>query len=77
MITAAAPLMSIVFAAMAASGVSFMRMFGVGLTIAVLHGRHADQAAAGAGVHAADGRLNWWAPAPLRKLHQRIGLAES
>jgi RND superfamily putative drug exporter len=22
------------------------------------------------------GRANWWAPAPLRRLHNRIGLAE-
>ncbi|MEA2375736.1 MAG: putative drug exporter of the superfamily, partial [Thermoleophilaceae bacterium] len=22
------------------------------------------------------GRLNWWAPAPLRRLHERIGLSE-
>jgi uncharacterized membrane protein YdfJ with MMPL/SSD domain len=22
------------------------------------------------------GRLNWWAPAPLTRLHRRIGLAE-
>jgi RND superfamily putative drug exporter len=23
------------------------------------------------------GRANWWAPAPLRRLHRRIGLTEA
>ncbi|WP_333716373.1 MMPL family transporter [Gordonia sp. (in: high G+C Gram-positive bacteria)] len=76
-ITAAALLMSIVFAAMAASGVSFMRMFGVGLTIAVLMDATLIRLLLVPAFMRLMGRLNWWAPAPLRKLHQRIGLAES
>jgi RND superfamily putative drug exporter len=23
------------------------------------------------------GKWNWWAPAPLRRLHERIGISES
>ncbi|MBD0020504.1 MMPL family transporter [Gordonia pseudamarae] len=76
-ITAAALLMSIVFAAMAASGVSFMRMFGVGLAIAVLMDATLIRLLLVPAFMRLMGRLNWWAPAPLRRLHQRIGLSES
>ena len=62
---------------MAASGVSFMRMFGVGLTIAVLMDATLIRLLLVPAFMRLMGRLNWWAPAPLRKLHQRIGLAES
>ena len=76
-ITAAALLMSIVFAAMAASEVSFMRMFGVGLTIAVLMDATLIRLLLVPAFMRLMGRLNWWAPGPLRKLHRRIGLSES
>ncbi|MFT4042089.1 MAG: MMPL family transporter [Gordonia sp. (in: high G+C Gram-positive bacteria)] len=75
-ITAAALLMSIVFAAMGASQVSFMRMFGVGLTLAVLMDATLIRMLLVPAFMRLAGRANWWAPAPLRWLHQRIGLAE-
>lgn len=31
----------------------------------------------GAGVHQFAGEANWWAPAPLRRLHDRWGLQEA
>ena len=51
-ITAAALLMSISFAALIAAQVSFMRMFGVGPDAGGAGGRDAGADAAGAGVHA-------------------------
>lgn len=76
-VTAAALLMSISFAALIAAEVSFMRMFGVGLTLAVL----ADATLVRMGLVPAFmhllGRWNWWAPKPLAELHARIGLRES
>ena len=51
-VTAAALVMSISFAALIAAQVSFMRMFGVGLTLAVRGGCHAGPDGAGACVHA-------------------------
>lgn len=76
-VTAAALLMSISFAALIAAEVSFMRMFGVGLTLAVL----ADATLVRMGLVPAFmhllGRWNWWAPKPLARLHERIGLRES
>lgn len=76
-VTAAALLMSISFAALIAAEVAFMRMFGVGLTLAIL----ADATLVRMGLVPAFmhllGRWNWWAPKPLAKLHDRIGLRES
>ncbi|QKT06602.1 MMPL family transporter [Gordonia sp. X0973] len=76
-ITAAALLMAIVFAAMIASQVSFMRMFGLGLTIAVLMDATLIRMLLVPAFMRLMGRANWWAPAPLRKLHDKIGLSES
>ncbi|CDO06733.1 MMPL family transporter [Mycolicibacterium cosmeticum] len=76
-ITAAALVMSITFAALIAAQVSFMRMFGVGLTLAVLvDATLVRMVLVPAFMHVA-GRWNWWAPAPLVWLHQRIGISES
>lgn len=76
-VTAAALLMSISFAALIAAEVSFMRMFGVGLTLAVL----ADATLVRMGLVPAFmhllGRWNWWAPGPLARLHERVGFSES
>ncbi|GAB20449.1 hypothetical protein GOEFS_115_00890 [Gordonia effusa NBRC 100432] len=75
-ITAAALLMSIVFAGMIASQVSFMRMFGVGLTLAVLMDATLIRMLLVPSFMKLAGRANWWAPGPLRRLHNRIGLSE-
>ena len=75
-ITAAALLMSIVFAGIAASEVSFMRMFGVGLTLAVLMDATLIRMLLVPSFMRLAGRVNWWAPAPLRRLHDRFGLSE-
>lgn len=75
-ITAAALLMSIVFAGMIASQVSFMRMFGVGLTLAVLMDATLIRMLLVPAFMKLAGRANWWAPGPLRRLHDRIGLSE-
>jgi uncharacterized membrane protein YdfJ with MMPL/SSD domain len=76
-ITAAAVVMSISFAALIAAQVSFMRMFGVGLTLAVLvDATLVRMVLVPAFMHVMGG-WNWWAPRPLVRLHQRIGISES
>jgi len=75
-VTAAALLMAIVFAGLIASQVSFMRMFGVGLTIAVLMDATLIRMLLVPAFMRVAGRANWWAPKPLRRLHDRIGLSE-
>jgi putative drug exporter of the RND superfamily len=75
-ITAAALLMSIAFAALMAAQVSFMRLFGFGLTVAVLVDATLVRMLLVPAFMKVMGRLNWWAPAPLTRLHRRFGLAE-
>ncbi|MGJ0119296.1 MMPL family transporter [Williamsia sp. MIQD14] len=75
-VTAAAVLMAIVFAGIVASQVSFMRMFGLGLMIAVLVDATLVRMLLLPAIMKLAGRANWWAPAPLRRLHDRFGLAE-
>jgi uncharacterized membrane protein YdfJ with MMPL/SSD domain len=76
-VTAAALLMSISFAALIAAQVAFMRMFGLGLTLAILvDATLVRMALVPAFMHVL-GRWNWWAPKPLARLHDRIGFTES
>lgn len=75
-VTAAALLMSISFAALLTAQVSFMKMFGLGLTIAVLVDATLVRTLLLPALMRVLGRANWWAPMPLARLHQHIGLAE-
>lgn len=75
-ITAAALVMSISFAALTAAHVSFMRMFGLGLTLAVLvDATLVRMVLVPAFMHLLVTR-NWWAPKPLVWLHERFGLSD-
>jgi RND superfamily putative drug exporter len=75
-ITAAALIMSISFAAMIAAQVSFMRMFGLGLTLAVLGDATLVRMLLVPAFMRVMGRLNWWAPKPLARLYQRFPMRE-
>lgn len=75
-VTAAALIMSISFAALIAAQVSFMRMFGTGLTIAILVDATIIRMLLVPAFMRILGRANWWAPKPLVVLHERIGFIE-
>jgi len=75
-ITAAALIMSISFAAMIAAQVSFLRMFGVGLTLAVLGDATLVRMLLVPSFMRVMGRFNWWAPEPLARLYQRFPMRE-
>lgn len=75
-VTAAALIMSIAFAALITAQVAFMRIFGLGLTLAVLVDATLVRMALLPSFMRLMGRWNWWAPAPLARLHQRIGISE-
>jgi RND superfamily putative drug exporter len=76
-ITAAALVMSMSFAALIAANVSFMRMFGLGLTLAVfVDATLVRMVLVPAFMHVM-GRWNWWAPKPLVWLHERFGISEA
>ncbi|MGQ0805558.1 MAG: MMPL family transporter, partial [Actinomycetota bacterium] len=75
-VTAAALLISVVFIAFATSGVTFIKLFGIGLAIAVLMDAFVIRATLVPAFMRLAGEANWWAPRPLRRLHDRFGLAE-
>jgi putative drug exporter of the RND superfamily len=75
-ITAAAALMAIVFFAMVSSKISFIQMFGLGLTLTVLADATLIRMVLVPALMQLMGRANWWAPKPLVALHARIGLHE-
>ena len=75
-ITAAALIMAIAFAALIPAQVSFMKMFGIGLTLAVLVDATLVRMALVPAFMKVMGRWNWWAPKPLERLHHRFGLNE-
>jgi putative drug exporter of the RND superfamily len=76
-VTAAALLMSISFAALIAAQVSTMRIFGVGLTLAVLVDATLVRILLVPAFMHVLGRANWWAPKPLVRLHERFGISEA
>ena len=75
-ITAAALLLSITFFAFGTSGVSFIKMFGIGLGLAVLMDATIVRAFLVPAFMRLAGNANWWAPAPLRRFHNKYGLTE-
>ncbi len=75
-VTAAALLISVVFIAFATSDITFIKLFGVGLTLAVLIDAFVIRGTLVPAFMRLAGEWNWWAPAPLRRLHRRWGLHE-
>lgn len=61
-VTAAALIMSVVFIAMATSAVSFVKLLGVGLTLAILFDATLIRAILMPAAMRLMGRANWWAP---------------
>ena len=76
LITAAALLLSVTFLAFATSDVSFIKLFGLGLTVAVLVDAFIVRSLLVPALMKLAGDWNWWAPAPLRRLHDRFGITE-
>ncbi len=76
-VTAAAVLLAVVFLAIATSGVTVVKMFGLGLALAVLMDAFVIRATLVPALMRLAGRANWWAPRPLRRLHLRWGIWES
>jgi len=75
-ITAAALIMAISFAALIAAQVAVMRLFGLGLTLAVLVDATLVRVVLVPAFMHVLGTWNWWAPKPLVKLHGLLGISE-
>ncbi len=76
-VTAAALLLTIVFIGIATSEVTLLKVFGVGLTLAVLVDAFLIRATLVPAFMRLAGRLNWWSPAWLRRWHLRFGIWEN
>jgi RND superfamily putative drug exporter len=76
-VTAAALLFSIAIGAFVTSEIVFIKQLGLGTAIAVLIDATIIRALLVPSLMEMLGRWNWWAPAPLRRLHARIGLSEA
>jgi putative drug exporter of the RND superfamily len=75
-VTAAASVMIVVFMAIGAGQVAFMRGLGIGLAVGVAVDAFLVRPLLVPAFMQLMGRLNWWAPGPLARLHQRWGLTE-
>ncbi|HEV8648724.1 MAG TPA: MMPL family transporter [Actinomycetes bacterium] len=75
-VTAAAAVLAVVFLAFATSQVSFIQLFGIGSALAVVVDATLIRALLVPAFMRLAGQANWWAPRPLRRLHDRIGLSE-
>ncbi|MCA1727341.1 MAG: MMPL family transporter [Actinobacteria bacterium] len=75
-VTAAAALLSVVFLAFATSGISFIKLFGVGLALAVVMDATLIRGVLVPAFMRLAGNANWWAPAPLRRVYERFGLSD-
>ena len=76
-VTAAAALLAVTFAAFGLSGVSFIKMFGLGLALAVVMDATVIRGLLVPAFMRLAGDANWWAPAWMKRIHQRIGIRES
>jgi uncharacterized membrane protein YdfJ with MMPL/SSD domain len=76
-VSAAAILFAVAIGAFVTSQVIFVKELGVGTALAVLIDATIIRALLVPSLMEMLGRWNWWAPAPLRRLHARIGLNEA
>ncbi|HVL81825.1 MAG TPA: MMPL family transporter [Actinomycetota bacterium] len=77
LVTAAAMLLAVVFLAQVSSGISIIKMFGLGLALAILVDAFVVRATLVPAFMRIAGGLNWWLPAGLRRVHDRFGFRET
>lgn len=75
-VTAAAILLAVALGAFLMSDVVFLQELGAGAAFAVLLDAFVVRTFLVPSLMALLGRWNWWSPAPLRRLHARIGINE-
>jgi uncharacterized membrane protein YdfJ with MMPL/SSD domain len=76
-VTSAALLFAVAVGAFATSQIVFIKELGIGAALAVLIDASIVRALLVPSLMELLGSANWWAPRPLRRLHQRIGLQEA
>lgn len=76
MVSSAALLLSIALGAFATSGVVFIKELGIGIVVAVVLDATVVRGLLVPSLMVLFGKWNWWAPAPLRRFHERFGLRD-
>jgi uncharacterized membrane protein YdfJ with MMPL/SSD domain len=76
-VTAAAALFAVAIGAFATSQIIFIKENGIGTALAVLIDATIIRAFLVPSLMELLGHWNWWAPRPLRRLHNRFGLSET
>ncbi|MBO0771337.1 MAG: MMPL family transporter [Actinobacteria bacterium] len=75
-ITSLALLLMVVVGAFSASGITFIKLLGVGMIIALLADATLIRVLLVPATMRLLGRANWWAPGPLGRLYARYGIRE-
>jgi trehalose monomycolate/heme transporter len=76
LITSLALLLIIVVGAFSASGITFIKLMGVGMIVALIVDATVVRVLLVPATMRLLGRANWWAPRPLRRLYARYGIKE-
>ncbi|MEU9476697.1 MMPL family transporter [Streptomyces sp. NPDC048191] len=76
LITAAAVILAVVMVAIGTSRVTNTKMLGMGIALAVLMDAMVVRSLLVPAIMRLTGRATWWAPAPLRRFHERFGVSE-
>jgi RND superfamily putative drug exporter len=76
-VSTAAALIAVQFFAIGSATVSFLQLFGVGAGFAVLVDATLVRAVLVPSAQRVLGRAAWYAPAPMRRIYRRVGLAEA
>ena len=75
-ITAAAALLAVVFAAFVTSSVTSIKMLGFGIAFAILLDATVVRGLLVPALMRIAGKYNWWAPAPLARAYRRFGFKD-
>jgi RND superfamily putative drug exporter len=76
-VTAAAVLLAVTFLAMATSSITFIKLFGLGLALAVVMDATIVRGALVPAFMRLAGEANWWAPVWLQRIYARFGIHET
>ena len=76
-VTAAAVLLAVAIGVFSTSSISFIQQIGVAVAFGVLIDAFVVRTFLVPSLMGLLGRWNWWAPMPLRRLHDRLGFPES
>jgi uncharacterized membrane protein YdfJ with MMPL/SSD domain len=76
LITSLAFLLVIVVGAFSASGITFIKLLGVGMIVALVVDATIVRILLVPATMRLMGRANWWAPGPLRRVYRKYGIRE-